>query len=76
MITANMALHRIQKLYPDLVVVSGLEFPKLYAFYMTPKGKELTTDDGWYCLDKKGKELAFNPLSDPDALDHASPIKI
>lgn len=76
MLNDKTAIERIKKLYPDLVIVSALRFPKMYAFFMTKEGEELTTDDAWYCLDLDGNEQFINPLSDPSLLNHAKILNV
>ena len=76
MLNDKSAIEKIKSLYPDLVIVSAIKFPKMYAFFMTKEGEELTTDDAWYCLDIDGNELFINPLSDPSILDHAEIMSI
>ena len=76
MLNDKTAITTIKALYPDLVIVSALRFPKMYAFFMTKPGEELTTDDAWYCLDLDGNELFINPLSDPSVLNRAKVIDV
>lgn len=76
MVTVQEALIKAKSARSGFVVVSALEFPSYFGFFMTPKGKEYSWDDGWCLINKKtGKEIPGNPGSTPEVFVNAKPIE-